>query len=134
MAAAPGLVPPAVVDRARATIRLLRNDSTATLMHGDLHFGNVLRARREPWLAIDPLGWRGTAAYDAFTVAAERPGQRDLRARIHRYAAAAGVDADLALACCQARATSSYLHQRRTGGRWFDDDLLYRLMTLDHPA
>ena len=26
------------------------------LIHGDLHHGNILRAEREPWLAIDPKG------------------------------------------------------------------------------
>ena len=26
------------------------------LLHGDLHHGNILRAEREPWLAIDPKG------------------------------------------------------------------------------
>ena len=26
------------------------------MLHGDLHHDNVLRARREPWLAIDPHG------------------------------------------------------------------------------
>jgi streptomycin 6-kinase len=30
------------------------NDPGETLMHGDLHFANVLRSDREPWLAIDP--------------------------------------------------------------------------------
>jgi streptomycin 6-kinase len=31
----------------------------------DLHAGNVLRARREPWLAIDPKPFVGDPAYDA---------------------------------------------------------------------
>lgn len=31
----------------------------------DLHAGNVLRARREPWLAIDPKPFVGDRAYDA---------------------------------------------------------------------
>ena len=31
----------------------------------DLHAGNVLRAQRSPWLAIDPKPFVGDAAYDA---------------------------------------------------------------------
>jgi len=132
--------PPArAVDRARETITALGGDRTTTLLHGDLHDGNVLAADREPWLAIDPKGWRGTAAYDAFTVIAGRPGQlratddldRQLRARIRRYSSAAGVDHDLAAACCQARATSSLLYQQASSGNWFDEELLRRLVLAD---
>lgn len=34
------------------------------LLHGDLHHFNILSATREPWLAIDPKGVVGEAAYD----------------------------------------------------------------------
>jgi len=35
------------------------------LLATDLHAGNVLRAQREPWLAIDPKPFIGDRAYDA---------------------------------------------------------------------
>lgn len=35
------------------------------LLFTDLHAGNVLRAQRAPWLAIDPKPFVGDAAYDA---------------------------------------------------------------------
>lgn len=35
------------------------------LLATDLHAGNILRARREPWLAIDPKPFVGDPAYDA---------------------------------------------------------------------
>ncbi len=35
------------------------------LLATDLHAGNVLRAEREPWLAIDPKPYVGDRAYDA---------------------------------------------------------------------
>jgi len=132
--------PPArAVDSARETIAALGGDRTTTLLHGDLHDGNVLAADREPWLAIDPKGWRGTAAYDAFTVIAGRPGQlratddldRQLRARIRRYCSAAGIDHDLAAACCQARATSSLLYQQAQSGNGFGEELMGRLVLAD---
>jgi streptomycin 6-kinase len=34
------------------------------VLHGDLHHWNVLRAQREPWLAIDPKGVVGDPAYE----------------------------------------------------------------------
>jgi streptomycin 6-kinase len=39
--------------------------ATDVLLHTDLHAGNVLRAQREPWLAIDPKPFVGDPAYDA---------------------------------------------------------------------
>jgi streptomycin 6-kinase len=54
---------------ARAGIELFRElPATATthvLLCTDLHAGNVLRAAREPWLAIDPKPYVGDPAYDA---------------------------------------------------------------------
>jgi streptomycin 6-kinase len=38
---------------------------TAVLLATDLHAGNVLRAKREPWLVIDPKPFVGDPAYDA---------------------------------------------------------------------
>jgi streptomycin 6-kinase len=37
----------------------------AVLLATDLHAGNILRASREPWLAIDPKPFIGDPAYDA---------------------------------------------------------------------
>jgi streptomycin 6-kinase len=54
---------------AREGLRLLTElaDSAPreVLLHTDLHAGNVLRAQREPWLAIDPRPFVGDPAYDA---------------------------------------------------------------------
>jgi streptomycin 6-kinase len=36
----------------------------SALLHGDLHHGNILSARRAPWLAIDPKGLAGEPAYE----------------------------------------------------------------------
>lgn len=38
--------------------------STDRLVHGDLHYGNVLAADREPWLAIDPKPMSGDPHYE----------------------------------------------------------------------
>jgi streptomycin 6-kinase len=44
---------------------LANGGSPAVLLATDLHAGNVLRARREPWLVIDPKPFVGDPAYDA---------------------------------------------------------------------
>jgi len=118
--------------RAMRTMHYVAGDATSTMLHGDLHFGNILRSRREPWLAIDPKGWSGPLAWDTFTVIAGRREDlqqhddisRDISDRIQRFSAAAGINPDLAAACCQARAVSSYLYQHIMAGAWFDLEFL----------
>lgn len=107
------------------------------MLHGDLHFGNILRSHgREPWLTIDPKGRSGPLAWDAFTVIAGRLEElqqhgdisHGVSDRVRRFSAAAGIDPDLASACCQARAVSSYLYQHIMAGAWFDLEFL-RVLT-----
>jgi len=49
----------------RLLTELPRSSSDDVLLTTDLHAGNVLRAQREPWLAIDPKPFVGDRAYDA---------------------------------------------------------------------
>ena len=59
------LMPRELVDRARGVAcDLLADAPPPRLLHGDLHHDNVLRASREPFLAIDPHGVVGDPAYD----------------------------------------------------------------------
>jgi streptomycin 6-kinase len=60
-----GPVPRNLVERAGALFDELCASAPADLvLHGDLHHDNVLRAAREPWLAIDPHGVVGDPGYD----------------------------------------------------------------------
>ena len=43
---------------------LLASSTQPVLLHGDLHHENILAAKREPWLAIDPKGVAGEPAYE----------------------------------------------------------------------
>lgn len=52
-------------DGIQRLIELARPQPTDVLLATDLHAGNVLEARREPWLAIDPKPFVGDPAYDA---------------------------------------------------------------------
>jgi streptomycin 6-kinase len=54
-----------LVERARELhIGLCTSAERRVVLHGDLHHDNVLRARREPWLAIDPHGVVGDPGYE----------------------------------------------------------------------
>ena len=48
----------------RLYFELCASAGPTVLVHGDLHHYNILRATREPWLAIDPKGLAGEAAYE----------------------------------------------------------------------
>lgn len=134
--APPGTISPVALGRAREAITLAAADSTTTLLHGDLHEGNVLGAEREPWLLIDFKGWAGSAAFDAYTVALTRHGQLRhagnlpdmVRNRIRRFAAAAHVDADLAVELAHARAVSSLLYETVTEATTFGRHMLRELI------
>ncbi|MFD4501824.1 aminoglycoside phosphotransferase family protein [Streptomyces sp. NPDC058457] len=65
-------LPPRAVDAAVATARELGRAQPDTLVHGDLHARNILRADREPWLAVDPKGYAGDPAYDGGTLLKSR--------------------------------------------------------------
>jgi streptomycin 6-kinase len=49
----------------RLFAELPTNAPHEALLATDLHAGNVLRAQRDPWLAIDPKPFVGDTAYDA---------------------------------------------------------------------
>ena len=60
-----GGFPAALFRRVDALRRdLLASTDTPTVLHGDLHHYNVLRAQRATWLAIDPKGLVGDRCFD----------------------------------------------------------------------
>lgn len=60
-----GPLPPDLVASAETAFADLSAAGPPMLLHGDLHHGNILSARREPWIAIDPKGLVGAPGYDA---------------------------------------------------------------------
>src|SRR5215212_5038892 len=51
---------------------LSKSQSAPMLLHGDLNYGNVLAATRQPWLAIDPKGVVGEPAYETGVLLRDR--------------------------------------------------------------
>lgn len=95
-----GPLPPDLVAEAEALFtELIGSSDTPMLLHGDLHHGNILAARRAPWLAIDPKGLVGDPGYEiaallynpAGLLAAPDPG-RLLARRVDQLAEELGMD------------------------------------------
>ena len=59
-------IPHRLVEQAITLGRGLTSDSagTGTVVHGNLHYANVLAADREPWLAISPTPMNGDRHYE----------------------------------------------------------------------
>ncbi|GAA2620283.1 aminoglycoside phosphotransferase family protein [Streptomyces spororaveus] len=118
-------VPPYVVDAAVATVRELGRTQPDVLIHGDLHARNILRADREPWLAVDPKGYVGDPAYDGGTLLKTRAlsllDAEDLGRAVHRtldlFAEAAELDRERVRRWAQLHAVQAAFWGRRHGFR-----------------
>ena len=97
-------VPRRMVEQALSLGRDLVADpaSVGHIIHGDLHYENVLAADREPWLVIDPKPMSGDAHYEPAPMLWNRFEElggdvRDgLRRRFHTLVDAAGLDEERA--------------------------------------
>jgi streptomycin 6-kinase len=118
-------LPDRVLDAAVATVRELGRVQPDTLIHGDLHARNILRADREPWLAVDPKGLVGDPAYDGGTLLKSRAlaflEADDLSKAVHRaldvFADAAELDRERVRRWGQFHAVRAAFHGRRHGFR-----------------
>ena len=81
-------------------------DCDGTLLHTDLHFGNVLAGSREPWLAIDPKPMAGHPGWELQPVLRNRVAELGtgstfrhlVRRRFEIVCEAAGIDEEAARA------------------------------------
>ncbi len=96
-------IPHRLVEQAIALGPQLSAGGPERLLHTDLHYGNVLRATREPWLVIDPKPVNGDPHYEIAPMLWNRwpeiGGVRDgVRRRLWTLVEAAGLDEDRARA------------------------------------
>ncbi|WP_326673989.1 aminoglycoside phosphotransferase family protein [Streptomyces sp. NBC_01257] len=116
---------PRAVDAAVATVRELGSTQPDVIVHGDLHARNILRADREPWVAVDPKGYAGDPAYDGGTLLKTRAlalrGAGDLRTAAGRtldiFAEAAELDRERTRRWAQLHAVQGAFWGRRHGYR-----------------
>ncbi|MET9591856.1 aminoglycoside phosphotransferase family protein [Streptomyces sp. NPDC006516] len=114
-----------VLDATLATIQELGRTQPDTLVHGDFHARNILRADREPWLAVDPKGYAGDPAYDGGTLLKSRALRLleadDLRKAAHRvldvFSEAAELDRERVQRWAQFHAVQASFGGRRHGFR-----------------
>lgn len=114
-----------VVGAAAATVRELGRVQPEVLIHGDFHARNILRADREPWLAVDPKGYVGDPAYDGGTLlkvwGLRLLGAADLQKGVHRaldvFAEAAGLERERVRRWAQLHAVQGAFWGRRHGFR-----------------
>ncbi|HEY7792497.1 MAG TPA: aminoglycoside phosphotransferase family protein [Gaiellaceae bacterium] len=93
-----------LLDEAVSACReLTRGQPEQVVLHQDFHGGNVLRAARERWLAIDPKPLAGERAFDAASLLRDRrwllrePGAaRRIRRRLDLLSAELGLDRERA--------------------------------------
>lgn len=126
-----GPMPQDLVEEAEAHFAdLLASEGEPLLLHGDLHHENVLSAGRGPWLAIDPKGVVGEAAYETAALlhnpveALDAPDPaRLLERRIDILTAELGLDRDRVRAWGLAQAVLSAYWSLEDGGKVWDGAL-----------
>ena len=99
-------VPRRLVEQAVSLGRSFMQDpvTDAVMMHGDLHYQNVLAGDREPWLVIDPKPMAGDRHYEPAPMLWNRWDEAvasgnlrfALRRRFHTLVDVAGLDEDRA--------------------------------------
>lgn len=106
-------VPARWIDLVASTARDLAADAGSDLVHADLHYGNVLAADREPWLAIDPKPVAGEPEFAVpelmWTRVDEAPDAGAIRDLLGVLTAAGGLDPDRARAWAIVRAVDYWL-------------------------
>jgi streptomycin 6-kinase len=108
-------------------------DSAAepVVLHGDLHYGNVLSSDREGWLAIDPKGVVGEPCYEVGDLFRNRVDElygssdpvRAMRRRVETVAARTGFDAERVRSWALAQAVLSEIWTADEPARAHDVDM-----------
>ena len=89
----PQRYPGRLAEEAVDAIAALTPVEDAVLCHQDLHGGNILRAEREPWLAIDPKPIVAERAYDTVAIVRDaQPALAELRRRLDALSELLGLD------------------------------------------
>lgn len=114
-----GLVPGPLLDQAVAYCRELGPLAGNHLVNEDLHFQNVLRGEREPWLVIDPKPIAGDHEFGLTQLLWNRFEEDTLLARLAVLVDMAGLDHELARKWTFVRAIDNWLYAG--GDNWLGD-------------
>ncbi|WP_431034693.1 aminoglycoside phosphotransferase family protein [Streptomyces sp. P6-2-1] len=114
----------ALIADCAAALRAVRSEGPSgdRLLHWDLHYGNVLAARREPWLAIDPKPLAGDPAFDLLPALTNRYDPADTARRFAALTEAIGADRERAAAWTRGRVLQAVVWEveegREVGRMW----------------
>ena len=105
--------PRSVLSAALQTASALSSTDSMVAVNGDLHADQVLRATREPWLAVDPVLLRGDPEYDLarvlWTRLDEMPDEDAILAHLDTLVRTAELDDRRALAWTRLRTVDYWL-------------------------
>ncbi|GAA1307199.1 aminoglycoside phosphotransferase family protein [Saccharothrix xinjiangensis] len=104
-----GPVPAVFAERAVELGRELAATAGDTLVNEDLHFQNVLRGEREPWLMIDPKPLAGDREFGVIPLLWNRFGEDDVHERLAALCDLGELDAERARAWTFYRAVDNWL-------------------------
>jgi streptomycin 6-kinase len=105
-----GQVPVELIDQAVAYCRELGPNAGNHLVNEDLHFQNVLRGEREPWLVIDPKPIAGDREFGLIPLLWNRFDAATSRSRLTVVVDMAGLDHELARKWTFVRAVDNWLY------------------------
>lgn len=126
-------IPHRLVEQAATLCRDLVTVPADRVLHGDLHYGHVLAADREPWLAISPAPLNGDPAFEIAPMLWTRWDELadairwGVQRRFYTLVDAAGFDEDRARAWVLVRIVREAVDALHDGR---DTDVLTRLVTL----
>jgi len=103
-------VPVELIDQAVAYCRELGPNAGNHLVNEDLHFQNVLRGEREPWLVIDPKPIAGDREFGLIPLLWNRFDAASSRSRLTVVVDLAGLDHELARKWTFVRAVDNWLY------------------------
>lgn len=104
------------LDQARALCdELLRTATGSVLLHGDLHFGNVLSSDSRGLIAVGPKTCAGDRCFDAVDYVLEGLNRAEMVRRRNALAAAAGLDPERLDAWCRVTAPIGATYVRDPG-------------------
>ncbi len=112
-------------------LELCDTSAAHVVLHGDLHYGNVLRSDRESWLAIDPKGVTGEPCYEVGDLFRNRIDElyeasdpvRAMRRRVEALADITGFDRERVRLWALAQAVLSEVWTADNSSRLADVDL-----------
>ncbi|MCX2929429.1 aminoglycoside resistance protein [Mycobacterium sp. CVI_P3] len=118
-------IPHRLVEQALSLCTQLATDtaSSARVIHGDLHYQNVLAGRRQPWLVIDPKPINGDPHYEIAPMLWNRIDEMSgdirvgVRRRFYTLVDAAGFDEDRARAWVVVRMVLNAMWAVRDAGQ-----------------